>query len=70
VELYAGLDLHSRNTCIGIMGEALTAFKITCQCLDFQILRFSYGYFLAILGLWGIPTVALNSSYRASGFFN
>ena len=29
MELYAGLDLHSRNTYIGIMDDAFTAFKIS-----------------------------------------
>jgi len=31
MELYADLDLHSRNTSIGIMDDAFTAFKIACQ---------------------------------------
>ena len=31
MELYAGLDLHSRNTYIGIVDDTFTAFKISCQ---------------------------------------
>ena len=34
MELYAGLDLHSRNTYIGIMDDAFTAFKISCHYFD------------------------------------
>ena len=35
MELYAGLDLHSRNTCIGLMDEAFNrVFKkrVNSQC--------------------------------------
>ena len=36
MELYAGLDLHSRNTYIGNMDDAFTTFKISCHYVEFQ----------------------------------
>ena len=48
MELYASLDLHSRNTYIGVMDDSLTAFKISCQYLNQQKLQRIYRYRLAI----------------------